>query len=477
MIKLFKLHSLKKRWVVTTVIVTLIIAIIGVSAWSIAIYSYYYSGLNAALEAKANTSADFFASYVTKTSAEFYQSAFQYTERFDERDVLELQFLDTNGSVLVSSYGLTAGTRPGTADIDEAIQAKTTRTFRGRSPVTGERILSVSSPMIYSNGQVVGIMRYVTGLKEVDKAVSGSVLVAVLVALAVIVVVVLLSLYFIRGIITPIREVTSMTKRIAEGGFGGQISVKYDDEIGDMVETINEMSIRLSQGEKLKTEFISSVSHELRTPLTAITGWSETILYDENLSPDSRAGVGIILKESRRLTNMVEELLDFTRIEDGRFFVNIDSLDIEEALEETILTYGEILRIEGMEVIYEPSEELLPPIRGDVQRLKQVVLNILDNAAKYAREGKRIIVRTALEKGGEAGDRVIISVRDFGPGVPEDELDKVKLKFYKGSSKERGSGIGLAVCDEIVRLHNGELAVANAPDGGLIVSIKLPVNG
>ncbi len=475
--KFLQLRSLKKRWVLTSVIITLIIALMGVGGWSIAIYSYYYSGVSAALEAKAKTSADFFASYVAMTYAEYYQSAFRYTERFEERDVLELQFIDTNGRVLVSTYGITAGTRPGTSDIGEAISTKTTRTFRGRSPVTGERVLSVSSPMIYSNGQVVGVMRYVTGLRAVDKAVSTSIVAALLVAAAVVVMVVVLSLYFIRGIITPIREVTDMTKRIAEGGFGGQIDMHYADEIGDMVDTINDMSMRLSQGEKMKTEFISSVSHELRTPLTAITGWSETILYDENLSQDSRAGVGIILKESRRLTNMVEELLDFTRIEDGRFFVNIEPMNIEEGLEETIFTYGEILRIEGMDVVYEPSEQPIPTIRGDAQRLKQVVLNVLDNAAKYAREGKRIIVRTELEKTPEGHEYVDLSVRDFGPGVPEDELDKIKLKFYKGSSKERGSGIGLAVVDEIIRLHNGIFLIENAPDGGLIVHIKLPVNG
>jgi signal transduction histidine kinase len=476
-LKLFKLRSLKQRWVLTSVLITVVIAFMGVAAWSIAIYSYYYSGVSAALEAKAKTSADFFSSYVAMTYAEYYQSAFRYTERFEDRDVLELQFIDTNGRVLVSTYGITAGTKPGTADIEEAIASRTTRTFRGRSPVTGERVLSVSSPMIYSNGQVVGVMRYVSGLKAVDKAVWGSILMAVIVAAAVIVIVVLLSLYFIRGIIKPIREVTEMTKHIAEGGFGGQISVRYDDEIGDMVGTINEMSMRLSQGEKLKTEFISSVSHELRTPLTAITGWSETILYDEKLSVESRNGVGIILKESRRLTNMVEGLLDFTRIEDGRFFVNLAPMDMEDLLEETIMTYGEIMRIEGLRVDYEPSEEPLPEIRGDVERLKQVLLNILDNAAKYAREGGRVIVRTELENPPEGGEFVAIIIRDFGPGVPPDELDKVKMKFYKGSSKERGSGIGLAVCDEIIRLHNGTLGIANAPEGtGLVVTIRLPVN-
>ena len=117
-------------------------------------------------------------------------------------------------------------------------------------------------------------------------------------------------------------------------------------------------------------------------------------------------------------------------------------------------------------------------IAADPQRLKQVFLNVLDNAAKYGRDGKRIIVGIGLEYGyeGTARDYVRITVRDFGPGIPEDELPHVKDKFYKGSSKERGSGIGLAVCDEIVRLHDGILNIGNADGGGTVVTVMLPVN-
>lgn len=473
---MFKRHSLKKRWMLTSVVITLAIAVLGAGAWSIAIYSYYNSGIRTALESKAKASADFFASYITMTYAEYYQSAYRYAEKFEDRDVLELQFLDSGGRVQISTYGLAAGTYPDTPDIASAISNKSTQTYRGRSPTTGERIISVSSPMLYSNGQVVGVMRYISGLGAVDRVVATNVLAGAGVALAVVLIVMLLNLFFIRGIVAPIREVTRITKRIAEGGYGGQIDLRSDDEIGEMVTTINDMSMRLSQSEKMKTGFISSVSHELRTPLTAIAGWSETVLYDDTLSQDSRTGVGIILKESRRLTNMVEELLDFTRIEDGRFFVNIEPMDIENMVEDAVITYGEMLRMEGMDLVYEPSAEPLPQIPGDGGRLKQVVLNILDNAAKYGRDGKRIDVRIGTCKPeGKEKEMVEIAVRDYGPGVPEDELDKIKLKFYKGRSKERGSGIGLAVCDEIIRLHNGILKIENAPKGGLLVRILLPM--
>ena len=348
----------------------------------------------------------------------------------------------------------------------------------GESPTTGERIIAVSSPMIYSNGQVVGVMRYVSSLKNIDRQVMLSVLGAIAIGILILAFVFTMNMIFIRSIVKPVQEITGVARRIADGGYGVKIESKYDDEIGELTDAINEMSLAISRSDKMKTEFISSVSHELRTPLTAITGWGETLMYDTEMSEDSQKGISIILKEARRLTRLVEELLEFTRMADGRFTVNVTEVDVEAELEEATFTYGELLKQEGMRLEYEPAPEPLPMITADPQRLKQVFLNVLDNAAKYGREGQRIIVAIALEKSYDdvGRDYAKITIRDFGPGIPEDELPHVKEKFYKGSSKERGSGIGLAVCDEIIRLHDGSLTIENAPQGsGIIVTVRLPV--
>jgi len=167
----------------------------------------------------------------------------------------------------------------------------------------------------------------------------------------------------------------------------------------------------------------------------------------------------------------VEELLEFTRMEDGRFTLNIQQVDISRELGETIFTYREHLRRDGIDLAYTPHEEELPKIPGDPERLRQVFYNILDNAAKHGRHGGKIAVRTKLEAG-----HVHVEIRDFGQGIPADEIEHVKMKFYKGSaSKERGSGIGLAVCEEIVRYHKGQLDIQNAEEGGLSVVVKLPI--
>ena len=240
-----------------------------------------------------------------------------------------------------------------------------------------------------------------------------------------------------------------------------------------MVGSINEMSMKIAQTEKIQTEFISSISHELRTPLTAITGWGETLTYNEQLDDESKRGIAIMLKEARRLTKMVEELLEFTRMEDGRFTLNIEMIDVAAELEDAIFTFREVLHQDELEFDYESDmSDEAPLIPGDPNRLKQVFLNLFDNALKYGREGKRIEVTITM-----SGEFVKIGIRDYGPGAPVDELEILKMKFYKGSNaKERGSGIGLAVCDEIIKYHGGSMELANPDSGGFLVTIYLPVN-
>ena len=241
--------------------------------------------------------------------------------------------------------------------------------------------------------------------------------------------------------------------------------------MGELVDNINDMSLKISQSEKMQTEFISSVSHELRTPLTAINGWGET-LEDEDDPEQLRRGIAIITKEARRLTNMVEELLEFSKMQDGRFNLQVEPMDLQAELEDAVYTYRQLFRQEGIELEYDDGGELYTaPFTGDSERIKQVLCNLLDNAAKHGGSGKRIVVAIRQTR-----DDYIITIRDFGPGIPEAELPFIKQKFYKGSSKARGSGIGLAVCDEIVGRHGGTLAVGNAEGGGTIVTIALPID-
>lgn len=385
---------------------------------------------------------------------------------------MELQFVDLDGRLVASSFAQWSGSEPGTPEINQAIQERKTSSFSGTNPRTGERILAVSTPLIYSNGEVIGVMRYVTSLRYADRQAIIIAAFVVLLGLAFMLFVIFGSNYFLKSILEPIAEITKTAKRIAAGSYGSHIQRISKDEIGELAETINDMSDAISRTERMQNELVSSVSHELRTPLTAITGWGETLLEDKEISrEDFERGMGIMLSEARRLTVMVEELLEFTRIQDGRMTLRVSLCDVRSELEDTIFMYASKLKEEGVILDYLDNDDDIPEITCDIDRLKQVFFNLLDNAVKHGGDGKKItaaILRIGMD--------VSIQIRDYGPGIPEDELPLVKSRFYKGSSKARGNGIGLAVCDEIIKLHNGTLTLSNAEGGGTLVDIRLPID-
>ena len=463
-----KITGIRKRWMVNSISVVLFIVLLAVAAFSAAMGSYYYSTLSESLKQKAENAISSFDYY--RTEAEYYDNARAVVAGEPNSDKLEVEYLDADGQIRFSSSGLTAFRSPGTPDIAEAISMKRTKVWIGADPSTGEHIMAASSPLMI-DGEVVGVMRYVTSLNKVDKQIIIIVAIALGIGLGILGMVYFSNLYFIRSIVDPVAGITETAKRIAAGSYGVQIEKRYDDEIGALTDTINDMSLKINQSEKMKNEFISSVSHELRTPLTAINGWAETIMNGEvRDAGDVKKGMGIIVSEARRLTNMVEELLEFSRIQDGRFTLSVEPMDIKAELEDAVYTYREFFRREGIELNHFDCDEEFPPIAGDPERLRQVFCNLLDNAAKHGGSGKRIDTAIARDE-----DQVVITIRDYGPGIPAEELPHVKYKFYKGSSKARGSGIGLAVCDEIITRHEGTLDIDNAEGGGCIVTIHLPI--
>ncbi len=464
-----KRSSLRSRWLSNMLTVFCIFSIVCIIGITGTFAVYYYSNMRSDMMSRASQTSQFFSGYISQNYEDYYQSCVSYAQTFELSGSMELQFINTDGVLVASSYGPWAGKSPSTSEIAKAIRQRQSEPFIGRDPDTGEHILAVSCPMVYSDGQVVGVLRYVTSTRLLDLQILQIGLMSVAAFFVLLSVLLLSSGYYIRSIVHPVNEITQKAKRIANGSYGAQIQKKYNDEIGVLVDTINEMSVKISQNEKMQAEFIASLSHELRTPLTAINGWSETLLSDEELDDQTRRGVKIISREAKRLTDMVMELLDFTRLQDGRFTLNVQMSDIRSAFEDTVYMYGSRLAQEGIELDYLENDEDIPEIPCDCARLRQVFLNILDNAAKHGGEGKRIVASMTYEE-----ENVVVRIRDFGPGIPEEELPHVKKKFYKGNTKVRGTGIGLAVCDEIVEMHGGTLDITNAPGGGTMVTVSLP---
>lgn len=461
--------GLRRRWLWNTAAVVASVGLVCALAVTVLFALTDYSNLHANLRLRAETAAEALNGVQNQEYEDFYQTCLDAVQSFSQRNTLEVQFVDPEGNVLSTSYGIPTTSALETPEIAEAVRTRGAQDYFGKDPETGKRILAVSAPIIYRNGEVIGVLRFVTATRRMEQHI-GAVLAVSLLAVAGLTGATLLSNnYCIRSILLSVAEITQKARRIAGGTYGIQIEILSHDELGELAEAINDLSNQLSQNEKMQSEFISSLSHELRTPLTAITGWSETLLGGDTLDAETARGMRIILREARRLTEMVVDLLDFTRMQDGRMTLNVEPADIRSEFEDTVYMYSSRLVQEGIALELEENDQDILEIPCDAKRLRQVFLNVLDNAAKHGGEGKRILASMHYD-----GSTVLFRIRDFGPGIPEDELSLVKKKFYRGSSKTRGTGIGLAVCEEIVTMHGGTLTLENAEGGGTLVTIALP---
>jgi len=459
--------SITKRWVFNNLGVIVLALIVIELVVIYAIQSYYYSSAKQYLISKINAVTSVLSIHSQDSSANFSAEVRNMLETFNEKDKIELMAINSKGRVVLTSSGFSPDADALMPDYEDAMN-NGQGSYIGRLE-GGEKILAVSVPLSSLNSEYSSV-RMVTSLTEIDNTIKGYILFVTAVCAAIILIIVITGLYFAGSIVKPIRQISGITRKFAMGDFSVRIQSNTDDEIGELCSSINHMADELSSAEAMKNEFISSVSHELRTPLTAIKGWAETLMVDGGENPDTmKKGVGVIVNETERLSQMVEELLDFSRMQNGHFTLQNATLDILAELGDAVLIYSDKARREQIQIIYD-EPEMLPFVYGDKNRIRQVFINVIDNAVKYSEPGDTVTIK-AREKDG----KIVVSVKDTGCGIKESDLAKVKTKFYKANHTRRGSGIGLAVADEIIAMHGGKLDIFSSGEGkGTTVTITLP---
>ncbi len=460
--------SITKRWIVNNLGVIVLALIVIELVVVYAIQSYYYSSAKQYLISKINAVTSVLSIHSQDSSANFSAEVRNMLETFNEKDKIELMAINSKGRVVLTSSGFSPDSDYVMPDYEDAMELGE-GSYIGRLTSDGEKILAVSVPLSSFSSEYSSV-RMVTSLTEIDNTIKGYIVFVTAVCSAIILIIVTMGLYFAGSIVKPIRQISGITRKYAMGDFSVRIQSNTDDEIGELCTAINHMADELSSAEAMKNEFISSVSHELRTPLTAIKGWAETLMVDGGENPDTmKKGVGVIVNETERLSQMVEELLDFSRMQNGHFTLQNSTLDILAELGDAVLMYSDKARREQIEIIYD-EPEMLPFVFGDKNRIRQVFINVIDNALKYSEPNGTVTIK-ATEKDG----KIHVSVKDTGCGIKESDLAKVKTKFYKANHTRRGSGIGLAVADEIIAMHGGKLEIYSAGEGkGTTVTIILP---
>lgn len=462
------IKSITQRWIVNTLSVILLAIILVAVIFAMTMKNYYYNGVKQTMSSHANMVSKVLASNSEDEAINFTAELRSLVENSDEKNRMEITAIDHYGKISLSSSGFSYTQDGAMPDYDDAITSLNgTGTYIGWSN-QNEKIMALTM-LIPSINSEFSAIRYVTSLRQVDALLAVYMTFFLLVAVVMFAFVMISGLYFIKSIVLPVRAMGSAVRKFATGDMSMRVIKKGDDELGELCDLINYMADEIQTSENMKNEFISSVSHELRTPLTAIKGWSETISTDYDFDT-TKKGMKVIASETERLSIMVEELLDFSRIQGGKLTLVKTRIDILAEVGEAVLIYTERAKRDGIELCYD-EPEMLPFVFGDKNRLKQVFINIIDNALKYCDQGDTVTVKATEEP-----RCICIMVEDTGCGISKDDLPKIKTKFYKANYTRRGSGIGLAVADEIVALHGGTLTVESELGIGTTVAIRLPVS-
>ena len=469
--------GITKRWLINNLSVIIAIVLLLVVSLIFAVSYVFNTSANQVISSACHELSSVFPEYKTETSNSFISTSRNYVENFAYKEKMEIMVINSNGRVMMTSTGFNPDESQAMPDFEEALTSAD-----GLGNWTGhldsrENVIAQTHIITNKDGTCVGAVRYVSSLESINQNILTISIIIALAGLLIITLVVISGSYFIRSIVTPVRELSNMAKNIAQGNFSVTVDKKYDDEIGELCDAVKEMSADLEAADQMKNDFISRVSHELRTPLTAIKGWAETMQLNAEGKIDRRTfekGMGVIVKESARLTSIVEELLDFSRLQSGRMVLMNEKLDILAELDETVYMLKERALSEGKHLLYDEPEVVYPPVYGDRNRLKQVFLNVIDNALKYTPQSGVVAIQVIYDVDKDP-DTIKVIVTDTGCGIAAEDLPKVKDKFYKANQKVNGSGIGLAVADEIMTLHSGSLTIESSEGVGTTVTISFPI--
>ena len=426
---------------------------------------YYYDNMNDLLKNQLQITTNFYKKYFNLYSLE--ENIYDSLDSFWEQTDAQIQIYDNTGSMLMDSIGVVEDNVK-YMDVQKSLQGEKNNRWIGNVSYYDYKVMALSTP-IESDGKVIGVMRLVVSLEAVDKGISNIIVFFLIISMTVLIFSILVSTILAKNIVVPIKKLTIVAEEMAGGDLGVRSDTNSRDEIGKLAKTLDYMAEEIQKREQLKNEFISSISHELRTPLTAIKGWVITLDDSQTDKDTLKMGLNIIEKETDRLVNMVEELLDFSKLSSGKMTLNKKEISIKAISDYIDVYMSARARRENKRLNINLDSEN-KKIYVDIDRIKQVLINLLDNAFKFTEAEGTISISFCSVEGS-----LKIIVQDNGCGISKEDLPRVKEKFYKGKNAKSKNGIGLSICDEIVKLHNGEIFIESEEGKGTLVTITLPV--
>ena len=281
---------------------------------------------------------------------------------------------------------------------------------------------------------------------------------------------VFLGVILARSLTRTLRELTTATQKVARGDLEQQVPIRSNDELGELATSFNQMSADLARSRDLRRQMTADIAHELRTPLTVVLGHTEA-LSDGELPPDPET-FDIIYDETKRLNRLVEDLRTLSLSDAGELQLNFELISPHELIQRSALARKQEAHAKQIQLQIDAAQDL-PEIKVDPDRMTQVLVNLLDNALRYTPGGGLISLSAQA-----FADRVKISVKDTGPGIPEEDLEHLFERFYRGDkSRQResgGSGLGLAIAKSLVEIQGGQIEATSILGEGATFIIDLP---
>ncbi len=426
---------------------------------------YYYDNTEDLLKNQIQVSINFYNKYFSSRSLS--ETIYDNIDTFWNENNVQVEIFDSEGNLLMDSIGIKDSKLISTPDIAKALKGEAAR-WIGKVDYYDDKVMAVSYPLII-DGDIIGLIRFITSLGAIDAVITNIMAIFLGISIAVLIVGMILGVVLANSIINPIKYLKEIAEKMGSGNLNIRSSIRSQDEIGQLSNTLNFMANEISKREQLKNEFISSVSHELRTPLTAIKGWTITLNNDETDKDTLKLGFEIIEKETDRLSLMVEELLDFSRLINEKVTIDLKSINIVDFINHIQSFMGPRAKKEKVNLKF--KTEANGNMYGDSNRLKQVFINILDNSLKFTEEEGNIRFTTT-----KINNKVKFIIEDDGCGISEEDLPRIKEKFFKGKNSKSQNGIGLSICDEIIKLHQGVLNIESKIGIGTKVEIIIPIN-
>ncbi|WP_285396372.1 ATP-binding protein [Lysinibacillus sp. fls2-241-R2A-57] len=341
----------------------------------------------------------------------------------------------------------------------------------GYEPRFDRKLISVVLPLVDQN-RLEGIIYIYFPLVKISELANNEVIFLFVSAFIFLIVISFLIYKGIRHIMRPLSNLQRAVEQMSHGNYGTRVPVHSKDEIGRLSSTFNEMAEAIQQEDEAQKTFLATVSHELRTPISYVKGYSEAI--QKNIIPDNQKEetIQLIVREANRMERLTNELLQLARMENEQTEITLYPIPLAETLREVqkILTHQ--AKKKSITLHLEADDALI--IKADEVKLKQIFINLIENAINYSYEQSKVEI-TAIEN----NDHAVITIKDYGIGIPQEDLSHVTERFYRvnkaRSRADGGSGLGLSIVEQLLKQLHGKIDIASEVEKGTVIKIMLPL--